>query len=147
MFEGLRDEVDKVRWKKSVKQWTKIAADALTVDRKRIRFAFAPDRVGDLLVVYFEPETPEYEIWCIRVDAARGYPIGDPIRFVSPTARRPDGFAGIVTRSAPGAYFEHVQKQGWADVWGSDWTNDYRGQSSNEYREALDGFEREQGPP
>ena len=80
MLEGLRDEVDKARWKQRCRRWNRIAAKALAVRRSRIYMALPMDDTEELLVVYFRPDTPTREEWCIRVNAAGGYAVGDPIR-------------------------------------------------------------------
>jgi hypothetical protein len=129
MFDGLREEVDKARWKQNLRRWSKIAAQALAVKRRDVFLAFAPDGVGDLLVVYYKPTTRQYEIRCTRVNALTAKPIGDPLRFVSPqTDRRElgDSFAGIVAPGAPGAWMEHAQERAWEKVWGPDWPAEYR---------------------
>ena len=100
MFDGLRDEVDKARWKQRHRRQKQIAAKALAVRRSRVFLALPMDESERTLVVYFWPETPTHEEWCIRVDAAGGYAVGEPIRF-----------------SKYGEWIAHAKERRWEQEW------------------------------
>lgn len=103
MFEGLRDEVDKARWKRQTKEWKKLAATVLEVKRRDVYLAVPADALGNRLVVYYRPATPQPEVWCLRVNALVGFAIGDPIRFTK-----------------LGDWIAHAQNSEWEQAWPND---------------------------
>ncbi len=103
MFEGLREEVDKARWRQQCRQWRKTAATILEVKRRNVYLALPADGVGDLLVAYYRPSTPQYEIWCLRVDARNGCAVGSPIRFMT-----------------IGEWVSHAQERAWEHAWADE---------------------------
>jgi hypothetical protein len=83
MFEGLREEVDKARWRQDTKRWKKAAAKALGVKRGHVFLALPIDDLGmgSMLVAYFRPKEAPAEVWCQRVANLVGpLAVGEPLQ-------------------------------------------------------------------
>ncbi len=126
MFDGLREEVDKARWKHQCKRWRKEAAVILAVRPKDVQSAYAADSVGDVLVVHFYPETPSVELWCVGVDTLFGTTFGDPIRLIPPPGYAEMRGLFAARHELFGQWISHVRGRAWEQEWGLDWAVNYR---------------------